>query len=253
MLWTSREFGFARLGDAVSTGSSIMPQKRNPDGAELLRGEDRAGDRRRPDDAPHPPEGPAARLRQGPPGGQGRALRRRGPARRDARGGDGDAERPRTARPTRSACAPPWTTPRATCSTCSARRTRGTTARSTARSRPRPRVAARGAIGGTAPKNVAKELARWETTLARARGGAAARADRTTRSSERRLAIKHELLETPSRASARPARPGACARCGRPCAVHVLVRPDAPADPKRSTNRQSSRTRGQDRAGGRAP
>jgi argininosuccinate lyase len=38
VLWTTREFGFARLGDAVSTGSSIMPQKRNPDGAELLRG-----------------------------------------------------------------------------------------------------------------------------------------------------------------------------------------------------------------------
>jgi argininosuccinate lyase len=37
VLWTSREFGFAKLGDAVSTGSSIMPQKRNPDGAELLR------------------------------------------------------------------------------------------------------------------------------------------------------------------------------------------------------------------------
>ena len=37
VLWTTREFGFARLGDAVSTGSSIMPQKRNPDGAELLR------------------------------------------------------------------------------------------------------------------------------------------------------------------------------------------------------------------------
>jgi argininosuccinate lyase len=37
VLWTSREFGFARLGDSVSTGSSIMPQKRNPDGAELLR------------------------------------------------------------------------------------------------------------------------------------------------------------------------------------------------------------------------
>ncbi len=37
VLWTSREFGFARLGDAVTTGSSIMPQKRNPDGAELLR------------------------------------------------------------------------------------------------------------------------------------------------------------------------------------------------------------------------
>ena len=37
VLWTSSEFGFARLGDGVSTGSSIMPQKRNPDGAELLR------------------------------------------------------------------------------------------------------------------------------------------------------------------------------------------------------------------------
>jgi argininosuccinate lyase len=37
VLWSSREFGFARLGDGVSTGSSIMPQKRNPDGAELLR------------------------------------------------------------------------------------------------------------------------------------------------------------------------------------------------------------------------
>ena len=37
VLWASREFGFAHLDDAVSTGSSIMPQKRNPDGAELLR------------------------------------------------------------------------------------------------------------------------------------------------------------------------------------------------------------------------
>ena len=36
--WSSAEFGFVRLGDTVSTGSSIMPQKRNPDGAELLRG-----------------------------------------------------------------------------------------------------------------------------------------------------------------------------------------------------------------------
>ena len=36
--WSSSEFGFVRLGDTVSTGSSIMPQKRNPDGAELLRG-----------------------------------------------------------------------------------------------------------------------------------------------------------------------------------------------------------------------
>jgi len=38
LLWTSREFGFARLTDRVATGSSIMPQKRNADPAELLRG-----------------------------------------------------------------------------------------------------------------------------------------------------------------------------------------------------------------------
>lgn len=38
VLWTSAEFGFARLSDAVSTGSSIMPQKRNPDPAEIVRG-----------------------------------------------------------------------------------------------------------------------------------------------------------------------------------------------------------------------
>ncbi len=37
-LWASSEFGLLSLGDAVSTGSSIMPQKRNPDGAELVRG-----------------------------------------------------------------------------------------------------------------------------------------------------------------------------------------------------------------------
>ena len=41
VLWTSSEFGFARLSDAWSTGSSMMPQKRNPDVAELTRG--RAG------------------------------------------------------------------------------------------------------------------------------------------------------------------------------------------------------------------
>lgn len=36
--WASSEFGFVRVGDAFSTGSSIMPQKRNPDIAELARG-----------------------------------------------------------------------------------------------------------------------------------------------------------------------------------------------------------------------
>ncbi len=38
ILMTSREFGWARLDDAWSTGSSIMPQKKNPDVAELARG-----------------------------------------------------------------------------------------------------------------------------------------------------------------------------------------------------------------------
>ena len=38
VLWSSSEFNFVRLADAVTTGSSIMPQKRNPDLAELIRG-----------------------------------------------------------------------------------------------------------------------------------------------------------------------------------------------------------------------
>ncbi len=38
ILWASAEFGFIELSDAFSTGSSIMPQKKNPDVAELARG-----------------------------------------------------------------------------------------------------------------------------------------------------------------------------------------------------------------------
>ena len=38
VIWTTPQFGFVRLSDAFSTGSSIMPQKRNPDAAELVRG-----------------------------------------------------------------------------------------------------------------------------------------------------------------------------------------------------------------------
>src|SRR5689334_22494767 len=37
VLWTSPQFGLARLSDKFTTGSSIMPQKRNPDAAELVR------------------------------------------------------------------------------------------------------------------------------------------------------------------------------------------------------------------------
>jgi argininosuccinate lyase len=38
ILWASPQFGFLKLSDEYSTGSSIMPQKRNPDAAELVRG-----------------------------------------------------------------------------------------------------------------------------------------------------------------------------------------------------------------------
>ena len=38
ILWSSQEFGFVRLPDAYTTGSSLMPQKKNPDSLELIRG-----------------------------------------------------------------------------------------------------------------------------------------------------------------------------------------------------------------------
>ncbi len=38
ILWSSSEFGFVRIADAFTTGSSLMPQKKNPDVAELIRG-----------------------------------------------------------------------------------------------------------------------------------------------------------------------------------------------------------------------
>lgn len=38
IIWSSREFGFIQISDEFATGSSIMPQKKNPDAAELIRG-----------------------------------------------------------------------------------------------------------------------------------------------------------------------------------------------------------------------
>jgi argininosuccinate lyase len=38
ILWSSREFGFVQVDEAYATGSSLMPQKRNPDALELMRG-----------------------------------------------------------------------------------------------------------------------------------------------------------------------------------------------------------------------
>ena len=38
ILYSTAEFGFVRVADAYSTGSSLMPQKKNPDSLELIRG-----------------------------------------------------------------------------------------------------------------------------------------------------------------------------------------------------------------------
>ena len=72
----SQSFGFIDLADRFCTGSSIMPQKKNPDVPELARGKTGRvvghlmG-------AAHADEGPAARLQQGQPGRQGAAVRHR--------------------------------------------------------------------------------------------------------------------------------------------------------------------------------
>ena len=92
VLWSTQEFGFCEVSDAFASGSSLMPQKKNPDAAELLRAKAPrlAG---QPRGAPRRAARPAAHLQQGPSGGQGAAVRlgrhdRAVPARgrRDARG-----------------------------------------------------------------------------------------------------------------------------------------------------------------------
>ena len=84
VLWSSQEFGFCELPDAWSSGSSIMPQKKNPDAAELLRAK-----APRVLGSPHRPARRDARapadLQQGHAGGQGAPLRCRRHARTDAR------------------------------------------------------------------------------------------------------------------------------------------------------------------------
>ena len=77
VIWSTAEFGFITLSDAFTTGSSIMPQKKNP-----RRG--RAGPRqgrqgvRQSHGAPHDHEGAAAFLQPRHAGGQGAGLRHRG-------------------------------------------------------------------------------------------------------------------------------------------------------------------------------
>ncbi len=59
ILWSSLEFGFVELPDAFATGSSIMPQKKNPDVAELVRGKTGPAVRQ-PAEPAHDAQGPAA-------------------------------------------------------------------------------------------------------------------------------------------------------------------------------------------------
>ncbi len=79
IIWNTKEFSFVTLHDAFSTGSSIMPQKKNPDIAELAQRQVRPSDRQphRPDGHP---QGPPARVQPRPPGGQGARLRLHRPA-----------------------------------------------------------------------------------------------------------------------------------------------------------------------------
>ena len=85
VLWTTAEFGFARLPEDAATGSSMMPQKLNPDVAELARGKAGTAIGRLTGPA-RDDQGPSALLRPRPAGGQAagvrRAARRRGRARR---------------------------------------------------------------------------------------------------------------------------------------------------------------------------
>ncbi|MEY9168675.1 argininosuccinate lyase [Sinorhizobium fredii] len=86
VIWSTPQFGFIRLSDAFSTGSSIMPQKKNPDAAELVRA--KTGPHQRlADCASNGHEGPAARLFQGHARGQGTGFRR---GRKPRIGGRGD-------------------------------------------------------------------------------------------------------------------------------------------------------------------
>ena len=138
VIWSSSEFGFCRLDESFSSGSSIMPQKVNPDSAELLRAKSPARGRRLPRPAGHDAR-PAAHLRQGHAGGQGAALRRDRHGRVVPRRGRGDARRDRV-RPRAASRPPPatrcWRRPRSpTCSSargCPSARPTGSSAASSA-------------------------------------------------------------------------------------------------------------------------
>ena len=115
VLFTGEEFGFFVLSDAVATGSSLMPQKKNPDPMELVRGKSGRAIGHLTGMADDD-EGAAERVQQGPAGGQGGGVRQRGHADGIGRRGRHRGAharryraRPRAAR--RASCSPPtWPT-----------------------------------------------------------------------------------------------------------------------------------------------
>ena len=86
ILYSSEEFGWLELGDGVTSGSSLMPQKKNPDSLELIRGKcGRVMGCLTSLHGHH--EGPAHDLQSRHAGGQGAAVRGRRPVGRLARNG----------------------------------------------------------------------------------------------------------------------------------------------------------------------
>jgi argininosuccinate lyase len=75
ILYSSEEFGWLELGDGVTSGSSLMPQKKNPDSLELIRG--KSGACSAIFGAVRHDEGPADDLQPRHAGGQAAAVRRR--------------------------------------------------------------------------------------------------------------------------------------------------------------------------------
>ena len=204
MIWSSAQFRFVRLSDRCTTGCCIMPQKKNPDAAELLRAKlgrilGRHGG------ALHRHEGPAADLFQGHAGGQGTGLRRRrhadAGARRDDRHGARHDRQPRRRwpPPPPRASPPPPTSPTGWCARLACRSARritsparwwrmaeaqglrparpdagrdagGPSRHHATRSSPcsawKTRSRSRTSYGGTAPDQVRAQIARWKESLA---------------------------------------------------------------------------------------
>ncbi len=205
VIWSSAGFGFIRLSDRFTTGSSIMPQKRNPDAAELVRAksgriigaltallivlkglplayqkdmqEDKeqafdaiecadARDRR---DRRHGPRHGAGQGGDAEGGGR-RLLDRDRPCRLAGPGSRPHLPRRRTRSPAASSASPRSGEPPAPPADArrdAGRSSRGSPRRSSAVLGVTRSVASRTSYGGTAPQNVRREAKRWLAKLAK--------------------------------------------------------------------------------------